>query len=176
MERKQLDSLIQQMQDGDETAFALLYAETKKGVFSYLYTFTTQRELAEDLMQETYIKVRQNVQSYKLGTNPIAWLLQIAKNLALNEFKRGNKQVLTDFNEFDVPDSVSVEEQADSHVFDTINKNLSKEEARIVLLHLVNGLKHREIAELISKPLGTVLWSYKNSLEKLKKILKKEEE
>lgn len=164
------------MKKGDEKAFANLYEETKKGVFSYLYSICNNYERAEDLMQDTYIKVRQNIQSYQQGTNPLAWIIQIAKNLAFNDLKKARREQLTDFNSFDIADNTTVEEKADSYVFDTINRELSSDEAQIVLLHIISGFKHREIAEIVDKPLGTVLWSYNNSIKKLKKILKKEEE
>ena len=45
---------------------------------------------------------------------------------------------------------------------------------RIVTLHVISGFKHREIADLLEKPIGTVLWTYNNALAKMKKELIKE--
>lgn len=55
-----------------------------------------------------------------------------------------------------------------------MNKVLSDGERQIVILHVVSGFKHREIAQMLDKPLGTVLWAYNNALAKLKKELEKE--
>ena len=54
-------------------------------------------------------------------------------------------------------------------------KILNSEELEIVLLYVVSGYKHREIAKILDKPLGTILWSYNNSIKKLKKALKDKE-
>ncbi len=174
MDKKELDNLMALVQGGDETAFAELYEQTKKGLYSFLYAFVKDRMSAEDLLQETYIRVRKSAQSYTLGTNVTAWILQIGKNLALNEIEKRKRETLTDFSQLEIESDFSTEELADTTVYDTIVKQLDEQSARIVILHLVNGLKHREIAELLHLALGTVLWSYNTSIKKLKKILEKE--
>lgn len=55
-----------------------------------------------------------------------------------------------------------------------MNKVLGEEERQIVTLHVISGFKHREIAEMLEKPLGTELWTYNNALAKLKRELRKE--
>ena len=177
VENKHLDSLIGRMQRyGDEEAFAEFYKLTAKGLYSYLMSVVGKKENAEDLMQDTYIRFRQNVQSYVRGTNPTAYLIQIGKNLALNFLKRSGYERQTDFSEWEPSDDgESVEKQADTTVTDAIAKVLNGDEAQIVKLHVVAGLKHREIAEITGKPLGTVLWTYNNSLNKLRKYLKEDE-
>ena len=84
MENKHLDNLIGRMQRyGDEEAFAEFYKLTAKGLYSYLMSVVGKKENAEDLMQDAYIRFRQNVQSYVSGTNPTADIIQIGKDLAL---------------------------------------------------------------------------------------------
>ena len=102
MENKHLDNLIGRMQRyGDEEAFAEFYKLTAKGLYSYLMSVVGKKENAEDLMQDTYIRFRQNVQSYVRGTNPSAYLIQIGKNLALNFLKRSGYERQTDFSEWE---------------------------------------------------------------------------
>lgn len=176
MDKKQLDSLIVGIKrDGDEQAFAEFYEATRNGLFSYVLSIVKKRESAEDLMQETYIVFRKNVQSYRDGTNAFAFLVQIGKNLSLNYLKRAKYETAVDFSVWDAESDFSVEAEADTTVLDIVRGRLSEGEAQIVLLHLVSGFKHREIAEITGKPLGTVLWTYKNSLAKLKKIIEKED-
>lgn len=174
MDKKELDNLMAEVQNGDEIAFVKLYEQTKKGLYSFLYSYVKDAMTAEDLMQETYIRVRKNAQSYKLGTNVTAWILQIGKNLALNDIEKRKRECLTDFSDFEKESGVLTDELADTTVYDIIVRELNKQDAGIVILHIINGLKHREIAEMMSLPLGTVLWSYNSSIKKLKKILEKE--
>lgn len=173
MDKKALNDLMLRIKGGDEDAFAAYYEATRRGVYAFILGYAKSPETAEDLMQDTYVRVRQAVQGYTSG-NPVAWTLQIAKNLALNELYRKKRETSVDFSEFDVPDKVSVEERADTYVFDTLKRVLLPDEAQLVILHLINGLKHREIAEVTGKPLGTVLWAYNNSISKLKKALKED--
>ena len=176
MDNKRLDILIARIKEsGDETAFAEFYELTSKGLFSYLLSIVRRREVAEDLMQDTYVRFRQSVQSYKSG-NPAAFLIEIGKNIAFNHIKRAKYETATDFSEWEpVSGEKSVEELADTTVTDAMKKVLTADEAQIVMLYVVAGFKHREIAEIVKKPVGTVLGTYNNSLKKLRKYLKVEQ-
>lgn len=91
MDKKVLNNLIDKIKLGDENSFAEFCELTNKGVFLFVYSFVKQKETAEDLTQETYIKVRRNILAYHSNTNSTAWLLQIAKNLALDYLKKYKK-------------------------------------------------------------------------------------
>ena len=115
MDNKRLDILIARIKEsGDETAFAEFYELTSKGLFSYLLSIVRRREVAEDLMQDTYVRFRQSVQSYKSG-NPAAFLIEIGKNIAFNHIKRAKYETATDFSEWEpVSGEKSVEDLADT--------------------------------------------------------------
>lgn len=101
MDNKRLDILIARIKEsGDETAFAEFYELTSKGLFSYLLSIVRRREVAEDLMQDTYVRFRQSVQSYKSG-NPAAFLIEIGKHIAFNHIKRAKYETATDFSEWE---------------------------------------------------------------------------
>ena len=53
--------------------------------------------------------------------------------------------------------------------------HLNNFELQVVVLYAVYGYKHREIAKILNKPLGSILWTYNNSIKKLQKVLKKED-
>ena len=126
---------------------------------------------AEDVMQNTYLKIKLNADKYTAGTNGRAWILQIAKNLALNELSKRRRAESGGDGE--------AEAQGDfpaGSVNDLMQRELSEEERRIVTLHVLWGYKHREIARMLGCPTGTVTSKYKRSVEKLKKALKEAEE
>lgn len=168
MDNKRLDILIARIKEsGDETAFAEFYELTSKGLFSYLLSIVRRREVAEDLMQDTYVRFRQSVQSYKSG-NPAAFLIEIGKNIAFNHIKRAKYETATDFSEWEpVSGEKSVEDLADTTVTDAMKKVLTADEAQIVMLYVVAGFKHREIAEIVKNPLarysGRTTTALKNS-------------
>ncbi|MBR2974450.1 MAG: RNA polymerase sigma factor, partial [Clostridia bacterium] len=101
-------------------------------------------------------------------TNFSAWMLQIAKNLAFNHLNKAKRVVATDdFSTYSVDAKVD-------EMTEILNKALSLDERQVVVLHAVAGYKHREIAQIVGKPIGTVTWVYKNALAKLKKYLTQE--
>ena len=172
--KKELDDCLVDIQNGDEVAFERLYNETKKPVFSFIYTYTNNYSTTEDLLQDTYIRLRQNVDKYKAGSNALAWIFTIAKNITLNEIKKDKRSVPFDFAER--PDVLGgYEQEYDTPIMDAVKTCLDKDDQRIVLLHAVAGYKHKEIASIVDKPLGTVLWRYNKAIKKLKEYLIKED-
>ena len=98
----------------------------------------------------------------------MAWILQIAKNLALNEIKKKSREVPTE--EIDL--GATLNEGGRYEITDLMQRVLTEEEQRIVTLHVVWNYKHREIAEMLGVPTGTVTSKYKRSIEKLKNAFK----
>lgn len=161
-----LDSAIDAMKLGDEKAFEFVYNETKRAVFYCAFSILKDKGLAEDIMQNTYIKVKQYCYSYQKGTKPMAWITTIARNLSINEHNKRKREVCTDFlenshGEYSLSDNKLVLQAAFEH--------LKERERQLVIMHVLGGLKHRELAEIFSMPLGTVLFKYNLALKKLRK-------
>lgn len=164
------------LQSGDEEALAQIYLLTKERVFAVCLSILKDRGLAEDAMQSTYIRIREKVNYYNPNTNGNAWVLTIARNISLNDYKKNSRVTQTDFNENEyLATSYDEGQFNDMPIFKIAKEVLTTEELEIVMLYVVNGYKHREIAQIVDKPLGTVLWSYNNSLKKLKKAIKNKE-
>ena len=164
MDKKSADACLRGMQNGSDADFERLYITTKRGVYSFLYTYFHDPHSAEDAMQSVYLKIKRSIGSYRPGTNAVAWILEIAKNHALDELQR-NKRIT-----YELPDELlgSVE-MPDISVMDMIRRTLNEEEERILVLHVVWGYKHREIGKLLGLPTGTVTSKYKRSIEKVRK-------
>lgn len=168
MNERQIDKLLVKTSCGDNEAFEKLYEGTKRGVFSFLYSYLKNYAETEDAMQTVFLKVKLNISSYRSGTNGRAWLLQIAKNHALNELAKRKREISQTEQVYACPQQGTVS--------DAMRRALTEEEQRIVILHVLWGYKHREIAEEMGCSIGTVTSKYKRSVEKLKKELEKEEE
>jgi len=126
------------------------------------------------MMQNTYIRLRTTIASYRAGGNAYAWLYTIAKNATLNEITRKKREFTVDIDDDSASFGSYTMDDDGSPVTAVMNKTLNETERQIVTLHIISGFKHREIAELLEKPLGTVLWTYNNALGKMKKALIKE--
>ena len=169
MDKKYIDNLLYMISEGDNKAFEELYLKTRKGVFSFLYTYLQNYHDTEDAVQSVYLKIKRSIHSYEVGTNGTAWILQIAKNHALTELKKHKPVVDLD----SVPES-SYEFEYNS-ITDIMKRTLSEEENRIVTLHVLWNYKHREIAEALDIPTGTVTSKYKRAIEKLRNVIKEVE-
>lgn len=163
MDKRQIDKLLTGMQAGANDDFAELYGGTKRGVFSFLYSYYHNYELTEDAMQSVYLRIKLNIGKYTPGTNGRAWILEIAKNYAINDIKK-LKRIDTDA----IPEP-KADPQGTIGIIDLIKRTLSEEEERIVVLHAVWGYKHREIASALGIPVGTVTSKYKRAIERLRK-------
>ena len=167
MNEKKLDFLLKEIAQDNRDAFETLYRETKKGVYAFLYPYFGNRYDTEDCMQTAFLKIKQSAHAYRAGTNPSAWMLQIAKNAALDEKRKRKRVIYTD-----IPPSAPAETAEDSGVFEALQRALESEERQIVILHVLWGYKHREIANFLNLPVGTVTSKYKRAVGKIKKYMK----
>jgi RNA polymerase sigma factor (sigma-70 family) len=171
MDEEKLEKAMARLQGGDGNALADVYTLTSKGVFTFVLPILHDYQLAEDVMQDTYVSCYDNIKSYHLGTSARNWLLTIAKNAALSQLKKRNREISYDFSEDNHPDGVYFLGDVDSPTITLANKVLAEDEFNIVMMYAIGEYKHKEIAEFLHLPLGTVTWKYANALKKLKKAL-----
>lgn len=178
MKKHEIDRLLFKIGEGDNDAFKQLYIETKRGVYAFLYSYFRNRADCEDALQTVYLKIKQNAYRYNRGTNGLAWILEIAKNTALNALRAENnyrkaQELATAVSAVAPVDCVDGVCARDS-VMSAMKAVLTEEEQRIVILHVIWAYKHKEIAEIIGLPLGTVTSKYKRAVDKLKNKLKED--
>ncbi|WNF22266.1 RNA polymerase sigma factor [Mesobacillus jeotgali] len=151
-------------------AFKQLYDLHKKNVFAMALSILRDSSLAEDVLQETFIKLYQH-QKLQDIPNVKAWLLSVSRNASLDLYRR-KKREITGFDEqyFDQEYCKSTD-PLDRMILMKYLELLDSEERQIVVLKDISGLKHREIAKIIEMPLGTVLWKYQKALNKLRKSI-----
>jgi len=170
------DDYIDLLKEKDNQAFELVYEHTKRGVFSIIIAIVKDKSMTEDLMQDTYIKMLKNIHSYQKGRNFPAWLLQIAKNIAIDYYRKNHSVSVYDpIEESYVFDELAQEPETPnkpSYEVEEMIRPLDATEREIVLLHVVSDLKFKDISETTGKPLGTVLWIYNKAIKKMKNALK----
>ena len=168
----ELDAALQKIGKGDREAVSDVYARTASAVYGFILSIVRNTEDAEDLLQDTYVKLCLNADQYQSQGKPMAWILTIARNLSLMKL-RGRRR-MADLPEYEweaLEDSDSEFHTEDRMVLDAALRVLSGEESNIVMLHAVAGLKHREIAEMLDMPLATVLSKHNRALKKMKKVI-----
>ena len=165
----QLDeNLILQMANGDGNAFAELYRQTSSAVYGFALSILKNRHDAEDVMHDTFLKAYHGAVTYKPMGKPMAWLLTIVRNLCYNKIRTGKVcENVGEYDLFTVKDTSDI--TADMIVLEKAMKILAFEERQIVILHALTGLKHREIAEILDLPTGTVLSKYNRAIKKIRR-------
>ena len=139
-------------------------------VFGYAMSIVGNAADAEDVMHDAFIRAYQSAVSYQPRGKPLAWLLVIVRNLAYNKIRQRSHTAPLCENE--EPKSVAGESGAlDRIVVGLAMEILDSEERQIVVLHALAGLKHREIAQILQLPQGTVMSKYHRALGKLRREL-----
>lgn len=159
---------IDKLKNGDDTTFEKLYHGTKRGVYGIVFSILRDHDKTADVLQDVYMKVLIKINQYKVGTNFNSWIMQIAKNYAIDIYRQEKKhthiedevleQVVSE--DRDLPDEKS-------KILMMLD-NLTEDERIVIILKVLDDLTHKEISKIIDKPIGTVLWLYQKGLDKLK--------
>ena len=165
-----LKELLIQLQNDKMEYFDEFYNLTKNKVFYMAYSILQDYHLSEDILQDTYIKFLKHKKKVKVDGNILSYLLEISKNLSLNYVKKHKKVVNIDNIVFKYEEQYQ-EEFEELKLVKDMKKILNENEFQIVILKIINELTNNEIAQLLNKPLGTVLWTYNNAIKKLRRDL-----
>lgn len=171
--------------EGTMEAFELLVGRYKNPLFNFVFRFLNDPDLAEDVVQETMIKVYKNSNSYKTIAKFSTWIYTIAGNLAKTELQKRKRRKIFSIHAFgedngetyDIPDeSSSPERETDSGIKDTIIQNalaqISESYREVVILRDVEGLSYEEISEITGITVGTVKSRINRGRAQLQELLK----
>jgi RNA polymerase sigma-70 factor, ECF subfamily len=173
---RQLDDLLPRIANGDRRAFGQLYDLTSNKLFAVVRCVLKKPELAEEALQEAFMKIWQRAASYEVGSvRPMAWLAAIARNQAIDIKRRFAERLSTAAVELDEASSVSVMPEAELAMELTRLKkclsNLSGERQDMVLLAYYQGWTRDELAAQYKKPATTIKTLLRRSLAVLKECL-----
>lgn len=173
MVRTELDeNLILRIASGDKQAFTEVYRATDSAVYGLALSILKNRQDAEDIMHDTYIRVLRNAGSYRPEGKPAAWILTITRNLCFNRLRERRDGPDSERIQNAADKASDTEKEVENRVYlEAALKCLDEEERQIVLLHAVAGWKHRETAALLDLALSTVLSKYGRALKKMKVAL-----
>ncbi|WP_278837397.1 RNA polymerase sigma factor [Hungatella hathewayi] len=170
------EDLIVRIDRDDRSALEEFYTLTERTLYSYVLAIVKNPYDTQDIVQDTYLKVRASAHLYQKQGKPLAGLFTIARNLAMDLFRRNSRFLSEEAFEMDDTMEYSyVTEMTDRLVLETAMNILTERERQILLLHLVAGIRHREIAANLGLPLSTVLSCYQRTLKKLKRYLEGKE-
>ena len=165
MTSKELDVLVQKYQQGDRDVFDEIYYEIQTPIYLSIKTYIREPQVIEDLMQDTYVRLIQNIEKYKKGTNFKAWVSCIARNIAINYYNREKRVDILDVND-NAFSQAGNESKLNYYLslIDGIERN-------IVIYHIVLDMKFKDISKILDVPQSTVFAKYKVAIDKIKKNL-----
>jgi RNA polymerase sigma-70 factor (ECF subfamily) len=179
--------LIADLCEGDETALAPLVEKYKRMVYRLAMQITKNHADADDVMQETFIKVYRSIRTFRKDAAFETWLYRIAVNEALNFVKRRERQRASTLEtvsetEYETtlryrtqiandPHAHAEKAELRHHVTEAVN-TLSLKHRTVVILHEFEGLTHAEIASILNCSEGTVRSRLHYARKKLRTLLK----
>ena len=162
------DSLLIGVADGNKQAFTKLYCMAGESVYAYALSILKNPTDAEDVLQDTFLKIRAAAHLYKPMGKPLAWVLTITRNICLMKLRQKKNLSVFPLENVDEPAELNqIADLEDRLVLQTALRTLAEDECQIIILHAVTGWKHREIAQQLGMPLSTVLSKYRRGLKKL---------
>lgn len=166
------ETIFYRISAGEKEAFCELYEKTGNAVFSYALSLLRNKEDAEDAMQDTFLKIRSAAHLYRPMDKPMAWIFTIARNVCLMKLRQQKRFSTVPVEEVgEQLDFREISDREDRIVLETAFRVLTAEECRIIVLHAVSGIKHREISEFFDLPLSTVISRYNRAIRKLRRQL-----
>lgn len=173
MEEKQFSACMERMKSGDKSALHEVYEAYVGYIYTIVFQTVLNREDAEDVTSEFFIKLWRLADTYRGGNGHRAWMAAIARNMSVDLLRKTRREVLTDDfaeNEVQSATEASVEQEVLSDVglkqaLDMLKPN----EREVVHLKIVGDMTFQEIANVLNIPLGTVTWRYQNAIKKLRR-------
>jgi RNA polymerase sigma-70 factor (ECF subfamily) len=174
--------LIVRLQAGEIEAFDELFQRYRRRILAYVYGQINDHGKAEDITQECFVKLTAKIETIKPEKGVSAWLYRVARNMAYDFMRHRRFEVLPgdEFIEKEREDNTESDSSApDEYTMQHEQKQsveaamllLSPKERDVLTLRFYGDLTFREIASVVKRPLGTVLWQTRRSLEKLERIL-----
>ena len=167
---------------GDNNSFEQLLNRHKNKVFSFIFSKVKNRDLAEDIFQDTFVKVIKSLQNGKYNEegNFLPWMMRISHNLVIDYFRKSNKvkniRSTDDFNIFDILNNGAKsqeEEMIRKRIYSDLNlliDLLPIEQRDVIKYRYFEDKSFKEIAELTNVSINTALGRMRYALINLRTI------
>ena len=177
--------LVSAYMGGDESAISELITRHKQRIFSFIYSKVFDRDITEDIFQDTFIKVINTLKrgAYNEEGKFLPWVMRIAHNLVIDHFRRNNRmpkfENSGDFNIFSVLSDSSlnaeksmIKGQVESDVRRLIEE-LPEDQKQVLMMRIYRDMSFKEISEQTGVSINTALGRMRYALINLRKVIDK---
>lgn len=170
---------------GDESALEVLVTRHKQRIYSFIYSKVFDRDLSEDIFQDTFIKVIKTLKRGKYNEQGkfLPWIMRIAHNLVIDHFRKNSRMPKFDnsgdFNIFSVisDNSLNAEKsiikgQVEADVRRLINE-LPEDQKEVLIMRMYKDMSFKEISERTGVSINTALGRMRYALINMRKVIEK---
>ncbi|MCF8219157.1 MAG: sigma-70 family RNA polymerase sigma factor [Bacteroidales bacterium] len=175
--------LVRQYLDGNQSALGTIIQKHKNKVFGYILMMVKDKDLAEDIFQDTFIKVVKKLQSgsYKEEGKLLQWIMRIAHNLVIDHFRQSKRvSMARGTDDYDIFDTIDMMEESveDQMITSQIHKDVRKliqylpeEQKRVLIMRHYGNMSFKEIAQTTDVSINTALGRMRYALINLRKLI-----
>lgn len=161
-----------QAQQGDRNAFGEVYDEFVKKLYDYAFFRVKDKQTAEDIVADTFIKALEHISSFDPNKGSAAsWLYRIARNTLVDQY-RSHKKTTAFPEDFDVADTADLKTHIENRDMlrnvETALEKLSEREREIIILRVWDELSYKEISEVLGKSEASLKMAASRALKALR--------
>lgn len=177
--------LVTSYLQGDESALSTLITRHKQRIYSFIYSKVFDRDIAEDVFQDTFIKVINSLKRGKYNEEGkfLPWVMRISHNLVIDHFRKNNRMPKfennTDFNIFSVlsdnalnAENTIIKGQIASDVRRLVDE-LPEDQKQVLMMRIYKDMSFKEISQQTGVSINTALGRMRYALINLRKVIDK---
>ena len=178
--------LVDKYVAGDENALAILINRHQSKIYGYIYSKVSDRDVTEDIFQETFFKVIHTLKSKKYYNEEgkfLSWVLRIASNLIIDKYRNDKKMPLNrDTDELLIfsritDDSLNIERRLIKNQVEidikTIIEKLPHDQKEVIMMRYFLDMSFKEIADFTGVSVNTTLGRMRYAITNLRKVIEK---
>ena len=171
---------------GDENCLAILVERHQSKIYGYIYSKVSDRDLTEDIFQETFFKVIHTLKSKKYYNEEgkfLSWVLRISNNLIVDKFRNDKKMYMKrDTEEFSIfstitDNSLNIEKELIKNQVDIdlkkIIQKLPQDQKEVLMMRYYSDMSFKEIADITGVSVNTTLGRMRYAITNLRKVIEK---
>ena len=171
--------LVERIKEGDREAFMAITRFYQKKVYLLAYSYLRNNEDALDIVQDTFLRLYQKVDMFRSEKNFQTWLLQIAKNLCIDYYRKNYSRSKAYRSDEDVEEvRMPAQDDENSHSFSDVERvftkcldRLTEKQRLIFVMKHYNNLEYKEIAQILRISVGTVKSLHFKAVQNLRALM-----
>lgn len=166
----ELETLMVRYQQGDAAAAADLVRRLSPALHRFFMTQVVSRRYADDLLQETWLRIHEVRHTYRPGEPVLPWLYAIARHIRVDQYRKARRTEVREQQVERLPETGSVEHRQGPDI-EAMLAGLPESQREVIVMLKVSGMSLEEVARATSSSVGSVKQKAHRAYEKLRELL-----